>query len=352
MRQRTSGTDYYRESVRFGAEKETGLRNPSGDLPNEPNRTGPGKSKPIAEVLASKLSATNIEPGLHIVATPIGNLSDITLRAIAVLRGADAIACEDTRVTGKLKFDFGLTAELISYHEHNAERATPAIIKRLKLGETVALVSDAGTPLVSDPGYRLVNAALCNDVTVSPVPGASAFLAALSVSGLPTDRFIFEGFLPTKSIARRKTLRRAAVVDATVVFYESPKRLAKSLTDMAEILGNRNAVIARELTKRFEQIARGALEDLATHARSTPTLKGEVTVVVAPPVEAKSPSPEELDSLLIEALSRQSVRDAANFVAESTGLQRRPLYQRAIQLRSTGAGKRIIRAQKGNEAEK
>lgn len=340
MQQRTPSADYYNGSVRFDAKKETGLRNPSSGLPNEPNRAGPAKTKPIAEVLASKLSATNIESGLHIVATPIGNLSDITLRAIAVLRVADAIACEDTRVTGKLKFEFGLTAELIAYHEHNADRVTPGIIKRLKLGEVVALVSDAGTPLVSDPGYRLVNAALSNDITITPVPGASALLAALSVSGLPTDRFIFEGFLPTKSIARRKILNRTAPIEATVVFYESPKRLAKSLADMLEILGNRDAIIARELTKRFEQIARGTLEDLATQIQTIPTLKGEITIVIAPPGEVEPPSNKKIDSLLIEALSRQTVRDAANLVAEETGLQRRLVYQRAIELKTTSSIKK------------
>ncbi|MFL2669375.1 MAG: 16S rRNA (cytidine(1402)-2'-O)-methyltransferase [Alphaproteobacteria bacterium] len=334
MRQRKPSADYYSGSVRFDAEKETGLSNPSSNLPNEPNRSGPAKTKPIAEVLASKLSATNIETGLHIVATPIGNLSDITLRAIAVLRAADAIACEDTRVTGKLKFEFGLAAELIAYHEHNADRVTPGIIKRLKSGETVALVSDAGTPLVSDPGYRLVKVALSNDIAVIPVPGASALLAALSVSGLPTDRFVFEGFLPTKSIARRKILNRSAAVDATLIFYESPKRLASSLGDMAEILGSRNAVIARELTKRFEQISRGTLENLASQIETAPILKGEVTIVIAPPQGTEPPSKEKIDSLLTDAIARQSVRDAANLVAEATGMPRRPLYQRAIELQS------------------
>jgi len=347
MRQRKSSADYYSGSVRFDAEKKTGLSNPSRGLPNEPNRNGPAKTKPIAEVLASKLSATNIEPGLHIVATPIGNLSDITLRAIAVLRVADAIACEDTRVTGKLKFEFGLTAELISYHEHNADRVTPGIINRLKLGETVALVSDAGTPLVSDPGYRLVKAALGNDISIIPVPGASALLAALSVSGLPTDRFVFEGFLPTKTIARRRILNRTAAVDATVIFYESPKRLANSLADMAEILGSRDAVIARELTKRFERIARGTLENLAAQIETTPRLKGEVTIVVAPPQGAEPPSKEKIDSLLTDAITRQSVRDAANLVAEATGLPRRVLYQRAIELKAKFSVKRNSKGKNG-----
>jgi 16S rRNA (cytidine1402-2'-O)-methyltransferase len=334
MRQPTTGAGPYTETMRYSAENETGSRNTSGDPPNQATPTGPTKCEPIAEMLASKLSATHIDPGLHIVATPIGNLSDITLRAIAVLRTANVIACEDTRVTGKLKSEFGLTAQLIPYHEHNAERATPALIERLNSGETVALVSDAGTPLVSDPGYRLVNAALNSGIKVIPVPGASAPLAALSVSGLPTDRFMFEGFLPTKSAARRKALEQAAPVKATLVFFESTKRLAKSLTDMADLLGNRDAVIAREITKRFEEMTRGPLASLAMQFETAPPPKGEVTIVVGPPGESKAPSEVEIDGLLKEALIRLSVKDAASAVASSTGLPRRPLYQRALQLQS------------------
>lgn len=334
MRQPTTGADPNKKNVRYGAENETGSHYTSGDLPNQATPTGPTRGEPIAEMLVSKLSATHIDPGLHIVATPIGNLSDITLRAIAVLRAADAIACEDTRVTGKLKSEFGLTAQLIPYHEHNADRATPALIERLNLGEIVALVSDAGTPLVSDPGYRLVNAALKDGIKVIPVPGASAPLAALSVSGLPTDRFIFEGFLPTKTAARRKALERAASTQATLVFFESPKRLAKSLANMAEILGNREAVIAREITKRFEEMTRGPLASLAAQIGSAPPPKGEVTIVVGPPGASEAPSEMEIDDLLREALTRFSVKDAASAVASSTGLQRRPLYQRALLLQS------------------
>jgi len=334
MRQPTIGAGSFEEKVRYSAENEAGSRNASSDLPNQATPTGPTRGEPIAEMLASKLSAAHIDPGLHIVATPIGNLSDITLRAIAVLRTANVIACEDTRVTGKLKSEFGLTARLIPYHEHNAERATPALIERLNSGEIVALVSDAGTPLVSDPGYRLVNAALNSGIRVIPVPGASAPLAALSVSGLPTDRFMFEGFLPTKSAARRKALEQASAVKATLVFFESPKRLAKSLADMADLLGNRDAVIAREITKRFEEMTRGPLTSLAAEFKTATPPKGEVTIVVGPPGESKAPSEVEVDGLLKEALIRLSVKDAAGAVARSTGLPRRPLYQRALQLQS------------------
>ncbi len=336
MRQPKNGAGPYSEAKRYNAENEMGSRNTSGDLPNKATPTGPTKGEPIAEIPGSKLSATHIEPGLHIVATPIGNLGDITLRAIAVLRAANAVACEDTRVTGKLKTEFGFTAQLVPYHEHNAERTTPTLIERLNSGEIVALVSDAGTPLVSDPGYRLVNAALENDINVIPIPGPSAPLAALSVSGLPTDRFVFEGFLPNKVSARRKALEQAVPVKATLVFFESPKRLANSLSDMAELLGNRKAVIAREVTKRFEEMTRGTLSELAAQFDERPGLKGEVTIIVGPPEGNKEPSEKEIDVLLIEALADLSVKDAASAIADKTGLQRRPLYQRALTLQSKG----------------
>ena len=288
--------------------------------------------KSIGEFLAKKISGTSIESGLHIVSTPIGNLGDITLRAIAVLRAADAIACEDTRVTRKLKTELRLSAPLISYHEHNADKATSEIIERLKSGEIVALVSDAGTPLVSDPGYRLVNATIDENLTVIPIPGASALLAALSASGLPTDRFLFEGFLPKKANARHKLLQRAALINASIVFFESPKRLTRSLLDMARILGNREAIIARELTKRYEEVSRGALESLIKNFESTATPRGEITIVVAPPLNKGGAPPKDLDKMLINALSENSTRDAVTTIAAETGLQRRSLYQRALRL--------------------
>ena len=288
--------------------------------------------KSIGEFLAKKISGTSIESGLHIVSTPIGNLGDITLRAIAVLRAADAIACEDTRVTRKLKTELRLSAPLISYHEHNADKATSEIIERLKSGEIVALVSDAGTPLVSDPGYRLVNATIDENLTVIPIPGASAHLAALSASGLPTDRFLFEGFLPKKAKARYKLLQHTALINASIVFFESPKRLTQTLLDMAKILGNREAIIARELTKRYEEISRGTLESLIKNFESTATPRGEITIVVGPPLNKGAPPPKDLDKMLINALSENSTRDAVTTIAAETGLQRRSLYQRALRL--------------------
>ncbi|MEE2654977.1 MAG: 16S rRNA (cytidine(1402)-2'-O)-methyltransferase [Pseudomonadota bacterium] len=322
MRHLIIGANYYKGPLYHIADAERGTDNSSVN-PSD---------KSIGEILTKRVFDTSIEPGLHIVSTPIGNLSDITLRAIAVLQAADAIACEDTRVTRKLKTELRLSAPLISYHEHNADKATSEIIERLKSGEIVALVSDAGTPLVSDPGYRLVNATIDENLTVIPVPGASALLAALSASGLPTDRFLFEGFLPKKTNARHKLLQRAALVNASIVFFESPKRLTRSLLDMVRILGNRQAIIARELTKRYEEISRGPLATLIKNFESTATLRGEITIVVAPPLNKGAPPPADLDKMLMDALSEYSTRDAVTTIAAETGLQRRSLYQRALQL--------------------
>ena len=240
---------------------------------------------PIAGAIRSKLDNTIVEPGLHIVATPIGNLADITLRALAVLSRADAIACEDTRVTGKLKSTYGFTAPLVSYHDHSAHRTGAGLIKRLKGGDIVALVSDAGTPLISDPGYRLVSSAIDADIPVFCVPGPSAAIAALVSAGLPTDRFFYAGFLPSRGGARREALTSLAAIPATLIIYESPKRLRSSLTDMAAILGGRKAAVARELTKRHEENRRGTLEELAQHFNMQNTPKGEIVVVIAPPGE-------------------------------------------------------------------
>jgi 16S rRNA (cytidine1402-2'-O)-methyltransferase len=272
-------------------------------------------------------------PGLHLVATPIGNRADITLRALAVLAGADVIACEDTRVTRKLLAVRGIQTPLVSYREHNAERMRPVLLKRLERGEAVALVSDAGTPLVSDPGYKLVRACIEAGHFVAVVPGPSAALAALVVSGLPTDRFFFAGFLPSRSPARRSALAALEAIEATLVFYESPRRLAAALADMAALLGAREAAVARELTKKFEEVRRAPLDELAAHYRREGPPKGEVVVVVGPPVEGGTVAGEaELDALLDAALEGSSVRDAASAVAVATGLPRRRVYARALAL--------------------
>lgn len=271
-------------------------------------------------------------PGLYLVATPIGNMGDITFRAVETLRAADCVACEDTRVTGKLMTRLGLDRPLFSYHEHNAEKAGPELVARLKQGAIVALVSDAGTPLVSDPGYRLVQACVAEGIAVTALPGASAALTALQLSGLPTDRFLFAGFLPNKATARRTALRELADVPATLVFYESPNRLGESLADMVAVLGDRDAAVARELTKLHEEVARGDLFSLAARYADSPP-KGEVVVVVAPPSAGPAPSEADLESRLRTAVAGGArIKDAAALVAAETGFPRRDVYALALKL--------------------
>jgi 16S rRNA (cytidine1402-2'-O)-methyltransferase len=272
--------------------------------------------------------------GLYLVATPIGNLDDITLRALKILTAADLIACEDTRVTGQLLRLLGIDGgRLTPYHEHNAERARPALLARLRDGAVVALVSDAGTPLISDPGYRLVGDAVAAGLPVTSVPGASAVLTALQLSGLPSDRFLFAGFLPVKSGARRSALAELAAVPASLIFYESPHRLADSLDDMARVLGaERPAAMARELTKLYEEVRRGRLADLAAHYAAAGPPKGELVLVIGPPAAAAAPTAGELDQRLGQAMAEMSLRDAAAVVAAATGLPKRDVYARAVQL--------------------
>lgn len=287
--------------------------------------------EPNGRAGASKPSAA-APRGLVLVATPIGNAADITLRALSVLAGTDVVACEDTRVTGKLLALHGVSASLTPYHEHNAAKVRPTLIRRLKNGESVALVSDAGTPLVSDPGYRLVRACLEEGIPVTAAPGASSVLTALQLSGLPSDRFLFAGFLPTKTVARRRALAEVAQVPATLVFLESAKRLEAALADMADVLGGREAAVARELTKMFEEVRRGPLAELAGHYAEAGPPKGEVTVVVAPPQAEAEANEEEVERLLVEALASQSLRDAVDAVAAATGWPRRRVYACALAL--------------------
>ncbi len=271
-------------------------------------------------------------PGLYIVATPIGNLDDITLRALDLLAGVDRVACEDTRHTRILLDRHGIETRLIPYHEHNAEQMLPNLMARLAHGETIALVSDAGTPLISDPGYKLVRKAVRSGIHVSALPGASAALAALILSGLPSDRFMFAGFLPPKTTARRKSLGNLAAVDATLIFFESPRRLAASLADMAAELGPRDGAVARELTKLHEELRYGDLAELAAHYAEAGAPKGEVTLVIGPPLAPQAPGDEEIEARLEALLKTESVRDAAAKLAAETGLKRRDLYQRAVRL--------------------
>ena len=282
------------------------------------------RSQGSGEAAPSKLA-----PGLYLTATPIGNAADITLRALEVLRSADVIACEDSRVTGRLLARYRIRTRLITYHEHNAARVRPVILRRLERGEVVALVSDAGTPLISDPGYKLVRAAIDTAIPITTVPGASSPLAALCISGLPTDRFLFAGFLAPRAAARRRQLGTLAAVEATLIFLDSPRRLASALSDMAAILGPRQAAVARELTKRFEEVRRASLTELADHYSRAGPPKGEVVIVVAPP-EPEAPDEAEAEAMLREALETMSTRVAAAKVAAATRLPRRALYARAL----------------------
>ncbi len=274
-----------------------------------------------------------LAPGLHIVATPIGNLRDITLRALDVLGAADVIVCEDTRVFAKLASHYGIAAPTIAYSDATQDLAEPRILRALAAGKRVALVSDAGMPLISDPGYRLVRAALAGDHVVTAAPGPSAVPMALALSGLPTDRFFFGGFLPAKEVERRRAISAAASVPSTLVFFEAPHRLAASLVDLADLLGPRPAAIARELTKLFEEVRRAPLTELADHYARHPEVKGEIAIVIGPPDEAVAPAAAKLDKALLTAMAGASLKDAAAEVAARYGLKRRDVYARALELK-------------------
>jgi 16S rRNA (cytidine1402-2'-O)-methyltransferase len=277
-----------------------------------------------------------LAPGLHLVGTPIGNLGDITLRALWVLRSVDRILCEDTRVTARLLARYGIGTPLSPYHDHNADRVRPAVLGALRRGERLALVSDAGMPLVSDPGFKLVREAVAEGIPVTGAPGPSAALAALVLSGLPPDRFLFAGFLPPRAAARRRALETWRALNATLILYEGPSRLADSLADMADILGDRPAAVARELTKRHEEIRRGRLADLAARYREEGAPRGEIAIVIGPPEPVKV-SEIDLDRLLRERLARQSLRDAVTELSEETGLARQIIYRRALALQNDEA---------------
>jgi 16S rRNA (cytidine1402-2'-O)-methyltransferase len=279
-------------------------------MPKDDKSAGGGRLCRYA-LNGAAIEAAQAAGGLYLVATPIGNLGDISLRALELLAGADVIACEDTRVTRKLTERYGIATPLTSYHEHNAAEARPKLLARLAAGQAVALVSDAGTPLISDPGYRLVRAACEAGHPVTALPGASATLAALSVAGLPTDRFFFEGFLPPKQAGRQK-------------------RIAE-LADLANGLGPRAAAICRELTKLHEEIRRGSLDELAHDYAEGRETRGEIVIVVAPPADEDA-NADDVDDLLRQALARVSVKDAVGEVALATGRPRREVYQRALEL--------------------
>ncbi|MGE3148804.1 MAG: 16S rRNA (cytidine(1402)-2'-O)-methyltransferase [Pseudorhodoplanes sp.] len=282
------------------------------------------------------VEAPRLAAGLYLVATPIGNLRDMTLRGLEVLAAADAIACEDSRVTRKLLDHFGIRTPLTPYHEHNAAEARPLLLARLQAGEAIALVSDAGTPLISDPGYKLVRDARENALAVTAIPGPSALLAALTAAGLPTDRFFFEGFLPPKEMSRRARLTELARIPATLILFETGPRLGATLSDLADIFGERDAAICRELTKLHEEVRRAPLSALARHYAGDAEIRGEIVLVVAPPRAEETPA-GDVDALLKAALARLSVKDAVAEVASATGVARRAVYQRALALAGQGS---------------
>ncbi|HEY0412838.1 MAG TPA: 16S rRNA (cytidine(1402)-2'-O)-methyltransferase [Allosphingosinicella sp.] len=273
----------------------------------------------------------DLPPGLYIVATPIGNLSDLSARAADVLAKADAIAVEDSRVTAKLLRHIGVRRPMLPYHDHNADRVRPELIARMR-DQAIALVSDAGTPLISDPGFKLVREARAAGIAVTTIPGPCAAVAALTLAGLPTDRFLFLGFLPSKAAARAAAIAEVAAIRATLILYESGPRLAASLAALAAGLGPRDAAVAREITKRFEETVTGTLADLAGRYAAAPP-KGEIVIIVAPPGEAPPAAAGDVDAALAEAMTRLSPSRAAAEVAEMLGLPRRQVYERALALK-------------------
>ncbi len=325
------GHDMKRKSRAASGRSEDDGREPIEAAPGSKSAAGHGAAEPLAR-------------GLYVVATPIGNLGDITLRALAVLKGADLIACEDTRVTEKLARRYALSARRVPYHDHNAETMRPKLLDHLRGGSAVALVSDAGTPLISDPGFKLVREAVAAGFPVTAVPGPCAPIAALMVAGLPTDRFLFAGFLPAKPGPRQRVLQELAAVPATLVCFESATRLALSLAEMRAILGDRPTAVARELTKLHEEIRRGTLSALAAHYAEAGAPKGEVVVVIGPPeARAAARAAESLDAQLGAALASLSVSEASAVVAAATGLPRRQVYSRALALmgKQPLAGRRV-----------
>jgi 16S rRNA (cytidine1402-2'-O)-methyltransferase len=284
----------------------------------------------------AEMPARPLEPALYLVATPIGNLGDVTIRALETMAAADLLACEDTRVTRVLLDRYGIRQRPIAYHEHNAAEAGPRLIAALREGRSVALVSDAGTPLVSDPGFRLVEAAREAGIRIAPIPGASAALAALTASGLPSDAFFFAGFLPVKDGQRRHRLEELKAIPGTLIFFESPRRLADSLAAMAAVLGGRAAVICRELTKAFEEFRAGSLPELARHYAEADTPKGEIVVCVGPPAAGPIMAGEEVDRLLLSLAGEMSASKAAAAAARMTGGRKPDLYRRLLELKDGG----------------
>lgn len=282
------------------------------------------------------MAASKPDPGLFVVPTPIGNLRDVTLRALDILGGVDLIACEDTRITSRLLNAYAIKTPMAAYHEHNAQQMRPRLLQQITDGGSIALVSDAGTPLVSDPGFKLVQAVIDAGLPFTVLPGPSAAVTGLVAAGLATDRFLFAGFSPSRQKARQAFFREFIVCPSSLIFFESAKRLARSLSDMETVFGGRHAAVARELTKKFEEIQRGSLTTLAAFYGARPAPKGEIVVVVAPPSPGMPPTRELIDAEIISVLGELGVKSAAEHVSATLGLPRRDVYQRALELRGNG----------------
>lgn len=278
-----------------------------------------------------KRTKNKFDSGLYVTATPIGNLGDITLRALDLMREADFIACEDKRVSGKLLSYYDIKTPMISYHDHNAQDVMPKLIEKLKAEKIIALISDAGTPLISDPGYRLVNECHKEEIMVTSLPGASAILCALTNAGLPTNNFLFQGFLPPKTQTRQKEIEKFSSVDASLVYYESPKRLLTCLKDIASVLGNREVAICRELTKLYEEVIKDNIEKLIEFYENKPTPKGEIVIIVSPPDKNESQI-DDLDAAIKDALKTLSVKETVAAVTYMTGKKRKEIYKRALEI--------------------
>jgi len=272
----------------------------------------------------------SFDKGLYVTATPIGNLGDISRRALDLFESADFIICEDKRVSGKLLSYYEIKTPMISYHDHNSQAVMPKLIDELKAGKTMALITDAGTPLISDPGYKLVNECRNQGIMVTSLPGASAVLCALTCAGMATDKFFFSGFLPSKTVARKKEINKLSKIPATLVYFESPKRLLASLKDLREVLGNRSAAVCRELTKLYEEIRKDNLDNLIEHYEGLQTPKGEIVVLIEQGKEKKLVT--DLDSALVDALQKLSVKEAVFAVTYMTGRKRKEVYKRALEL--------------------
>ncbi|WP_395661214.1 16S rRNA (cytidine(1402)-2'-O)-methyltransferase [Aestuariivirga sp.] len=287
-------------------------------------------TRPSYIIGAHRFEAEPLAPGLYVVATPIGNLGDITVRALATLAAAETVLCEDTRTSGKLMERFAIKTKLSPYHEHNAQKARPHILERLQQGATIALISDAGMPLVSDPGYRLVKEAVELGIPVTACPGPSAVLTGLALSGLPTDRFLFAGFVPQKQGERRRLFEEFAKLKATLIFFESPHRIIETLQDLAMALPGRAVAVTRELTKLHEEVLRGTASGIAEQLAARASVKGEITLLVGPPQEDEAVSDEDLDDAITQALASMPASKAASELAKRFNLNRQDIYQRIL----------------------